>query len=133
MNVNFAKKFEGLNSSIYHVESGYNSLFENTEKENHGEIDMDLLVSFPKNLYPNGITPFYPISPLKREQLTESIKKHGVLQSITIRASTRQLEKYEILASQNRIKISKAVGLKTILYVQKDISDAEATEINIEI
>lgn len=132
MNVNFAKKFEGLNPSINDVETGYNSLFGNIEKENHDEMDMDLLIPFPPDLYPNGITPFNPLSPLKREQLIESIKKHGVLQPITIRASKRQPGKYEILAGHNRTEISKSVGFTTIPYVQKDVSDAEATEIYIE-
>lgn len=56
------------------------------------------------------------------EELSDSIKQHGVLQPILVRKKGRQ---YEIVAGERRYQASKLAGLTEIPVVIRDISDEE--------
>jgi len=60
------------------------------------------------------------------KDLTESIKKRGVLQPILVR-KTGQI--FEIIAGERRFRAAIDAGLKAVPVIRKDLSDAEAFEV----
>lgn len=133
MNPNFAKKFAGIHTQdINSINDGYNALFQNGTQQDRSEIEISLLISFPSDLYPDGVQPFLAASGDRLEQLTESIKQYGIIEPITIRKSSRKAGYYEILAGHNRVNIAKSIGLQTVPYILKDVNDAEATDIFVD-
>ena len=60
----------------------------------------------------------------KLSELTESIKKSGVLQPIIVQLLGN--EKYQLIAGERRLRASKAAGLKTIPCLVKDVTDKDA-------
>ena len=133
MNPNFAKKFEGLNTqNINSIKNGYNALFQNEKQQDRAEIEIELLVPFPADLYPDGVQPFLAASGDRLEQLTDSIRQYGVIEPITIRKSNRKAGYYEILAGHNRVSIAKSIGLQKVPYILKNVDDAEATDIFVD-
>ena len=58
------------------------------------------------------------------EELSASIKEHGVLQPIILKKGNSG--KYEIIAGERRFKASKMAGLSQIPAIIKDITDKEA-------
>ena len=62
--------------------------------------------------------------PKKLEELSESIKKSGVLQPIIIQQVGN--ESYQLIAGERRLRASRLAGLKTIPCLVKDVSDRDA-------
>lgn len=62
------------------------------------------------------------------QELSESIKKNGVIQPIIVRADNES-GTYHIIAGERRWRASTAAGLKTIPAIIKDFSDKQALEI----
>ncbi len=60
----------------------------------------------------------------KLSELTESIKKNGVLQPIIVQLLGN--ESYQLIAGERRLRASKAAGLKTIPCLLKDVTDKDA-------
>jgi ParB family transcriptional regulator, chromosome partitioning protein len=64
--------------------------------------------------------------PVALNELTESIRQHGVLQPILVR---ERGQKYELIAGERRFRAAKDAGLAAIPALIKDFSDDEAVEI----
>lgn len=63
----------------------------------------------------------------KRSDMTESIRKHGVMQPVIVRPDPRELGKYEILAGNNRCRCSRDAGKETIpAIIKENLSEEEA-------
>ena len=60
----------------------------------------------------------------KLGELTESIKKSGVLQPIIVQLLGNS--EYQLIAGERRLRASKAAGLKTIPCLVKDVTDKDA-------
>lgn len=60
------------------------------------------------------------------KELTESIKKKGVLQPILVRPSEQN---FEIIAGERRFRAALDAGLEKVPVIRKDLSDAEAFEV----
>lgn len=76
--------------------------------------------------------PYQPRKHFDDEQITElseSIKKHGVLQSILLRKKDN--DRYEIVAGERRFRASKLAGLVTIPAQVKDLTDIQTLEISL--
>ncbi len=61
-------------------------------------------------------------------ELSESIRKNGVIQPLIIRPSAREKGKYEIIAGERRWRASKMAGLDQVPVIIRDISDRQALE-----
>jgi ParB family chromosome partitioning protein len=61
------------------------------------------------------------------EDLTGSIREHGLLEPLVVRRSGS--DKYEIVAGERRWRASQKAGLKEVLVVVKDVSPAKAFEL----
>lgn len=62
--------------------------------------------------------------PKKLEELSESIKKSGVLQPIIVQQVGN--ESYQLIVGERRMRASRLAGLKTIPCLVKDVSDRDA-------
>ena len=60
----------------------------------------------------------------KLGELSESIKKSGVLQPIIVQLLGNS--EYQLIAGERRLRASKAAGLKTIPCLVKDVTDKDA-------
>ena len=60
----------------------------------------------------------------KLSELSESIKKSGVLQPIIVQLLGNN--RYQLIAGERRLRASKAAGLKTIPCLVKDVTDKDA-------
>ena len=62
--------------------------------------------------------------PKKLDELSESIKKSGLLQPLIVQDIGK--DSYQLIAGERRLRASKSAGLKTIPCLVKDVSDKEA-------
>ncbi|MFO7263723.1 MAG: hypothetical protein A6D91_02645 [Bacillaceae bacterium G1] len=79
-----------------------------------------------RQLRPNPYQPRKTFAPEAMEELTESIRQHGLIQPILVRKS---LHGYEIVAGERRWRAAKMANLKTVPVVVKDFSDEQVMEI----
>lgn len=71
-------------------------------------------------------------SQAEMDELTESIREHGVLQAILvrpIRKKTNTAIKFQVVAGERRFRAATAAGLRTIPATVKEVSDLEALTI----
>lgn len=95
---------------------------EDLEKEDYEkihEIDIDLIS-------PNPNQPRKVFEQDKLDELTESIKKYGVIQPIILR---KEGELYTIIAGERRWRACKNANIKTIPSIVRDIENRNASEI----
>jgi ParB family chromosome partitioning protein len=95
---------------------------ENLEKEDYErihEIDIDLIS-------PNPNQPRKVFEQDKLNELTESIKKYGLIQPIILR---KEGEFYTIIAGERRWRACKNANVKTIPSIVRDIENRNASEI----
>ena len=64
----------------------------------------------------------------KLEELSESIKVHGVLQPIIV---TKKEDYYQIIAGERRWRASKKAGLKTIPVIVRDYDEKKIREVSL--
>lgn len=64
----------------------------------------------------------------KLEELSESIKEHGVLQPIIV---TKKEDYYQIIAGERRWRASKKAGLKTIPVIVRDYDEKKIREVSL--
>jgi ParB family chromosome partitioning protein len=80
---------------------------------------------------PNPYQPRRVFSPVELEELTASIREHGLLQPILVRPMTGDNSglPYQIVAGERRWRAAKAAGLTKIPAIVREVSDQEALEL----
>ena len=78
------------------------------------------------DITPNPQQPRKTFDADKLEELTESIKEHGVIQPLIVRKNGR---KYEIVAGERRWRAAKNAKLKTVPVIVRDYDNAKMAEI----
>jgi ParB family transcriptional regulator, chromosome partitioning protein len=63
------------------------------------------------------------------EQLTESIKEHGILEPLLVRSISS--DRYELVAGERRYRASALAGLKEVPVIIKELSDTEALQLSL--
>jgi len=96
-----------------------NTLIENTDVREFKVIEIEI-----KKISESKSQARTYFDPKKLEELSESIKKSGVLQPIIVQQVGN--EKYQLIAGERRLRASKLAGLKTIPCLVKDVSDRDA-------
>lgn len=81
-----------------------------------------------ESVFPNPEQPRKTFGEKEQRELEESIKIHGVLQPLIL---VKRGEKYMIVAGERRYRASKAVGLKTIPAIVKQIDERLIREISL--
>lgn len=79
-----------------------------------------------EKIFPNPNQPRTHFNESELEELSESIREHGVLQPLLVRKSG---QKYEIIAGERRYQASKIAGLKKVPVIVKDVDDQTVLEI----
>ena len=79
----------------------------------------------------NPYQPRMKFNETKMEELSNSIKKNGVIQPIAVRAKKNEPGKYEIVAGERRWLAAQRAGLHDIPVNILDLSDVESLEVAI--
>ncbi len=95
------------------------SVYETATKEEIIEIPID-------ELRPNPYQPRKVFHEEALEELTNSIKEHGVFQPIIVKKS---IKGYEIIAGERRVRASKKAGLTKIPAIIRNLDDTQMMEI----
>lgn len=64
----------------------------------------------------------------KLEELTESIKQHGIIQPLVI---TKEYDGYQLIAGERRLRAAKILGLSTVPVIIRDANDKDKLELSI--
>ena len=108
-----------FNNENLDLDSFEKSVYESATKEEIIEIDLS-------ELRANPYQPRRIFNDESLQELTESIKEHGVFQPIIVKKS---IKGYEIIAGERRVRASKKAGLKTIPAIVRNLNDEQMMEI----
>lgn len=75
-----------------------------------------------------SIQPRRYFDPQKLQQLTESIRKHGILEPLLVRPAGEE-GLYELVAGERRFRAAKAAGLNSVPVTIRELSDEEALQL----
>lgn len=67
----------------------------------------------------------------KLQQLTESIRKHGVIEPILVRPSNTKEGRYELVAGERRLRAAQIAGLDSIPVTIRELSDEESLQLSL--
>ncbi len=101
---------------------GLDSLFSENSETGSGAIELRIM-----EVEPNKNQPRKDFSEQALEELSNSIKEHGLLQPILVRPLTNG--RYQIIAGERRWRASRKAGLTTIKAVVRDFPDEDVLEI----
>jgi ParB family transcriptional regulator, chromosome partitioning protein len=101
---------------------GINALFTNVASNNDEPVTEVKI----KDLRPNPYQPRKIFDEEPLEELTQSIKEHGILQPLVVRKS---IKGYEIVVGERRYRAAKKAKLDTVPVVVKDLNDQQMMEL----
>jgi ParB family chromosome partitioning protein len=111
---------------------GLGSLIPDIEPETEvQEEKKDLSRLLLNQLVQNPYQPRTKFSEEEIEELSHSIKEHGILQPVLVRKKSNEDGKYEIIAGERRARAAKIAGLKEIPVIIKEITDEQMLQISI--
>ena len=111
---------------------GLSALFGDQKNETENkEVQNAQKVALIGDLERNRFQPRLIFNTEKIKELSESIRKNGVIQPIAVRTSKTGLEKYEIVAGERRWMAAQKAGLHEVPIVVLDLDDNEALEVSI--
>jgi ParB family transcriptional regulator, chromosome partitioning protein len=82
-------------------------------------------------LKPNPRNPRKAFADTELNELSDSIKQHGVIQPIVVRAVKGAQDRFEIIAGERRWRASQLAGLHEVPIVPVEVSESDALEIMI--
>lgn len=104
---------------------GLGSLMGEAQSETGYSAASENLVSI-EDIFPNPNQPRTHFNETELEELSESIREHGVLQPLLVRKRGKH---YEIIAGERRYQASKIAGLKELPVIVKDVDDQAVMEL----
>lgn len=119
----FESLLEDTDSAFGHAYSG-KEVFTYTEDERKNASEMSL-----DDIYANPNQPRKKFDQQALKELSDSIKKHGVIMPIVVNADKQG--KYMIIAGERRYRATKMAGLKTIPVVIRNYTEREIKEISL--
>ena len=122
-------KRKALGTGLEQLFNNENISFEAVEKEiienaNEGDIKKIHI----KDIRPNPYQPRKRFDQEKLQELSDSIKEHGLFQPIIVKKS---IKGYELIAGERRTKAAEMAGFTEIPAIVKDYNDQEMLEIAI--
>lgn len=108
-----------FNNENLDLDSFEQSVYESASKEEIVDIDVD-------ELRPNPYQPRRVFDDEALNDLTSSIKEHGIFQPIIIK---RSIKGYEIIAGERRVRAAKKAGLEKVPAIIRDLDDGQMMEI----
>ncbi len=67
----------------------------------------------------------------KLEQLTASIKKHGILEPLLVRPLANSRNQYELVAGERRFRAAQSLDLEAVPVIIRDLTDEEALALSL--
>ena len=120
-----SKKNKGLGK-------GLSALFGDQKKpENTGKIEANAQKALIGELAINKYQPRTIFNEEKIEELSQSIKKNGMIQPIAVRKNSSSAEPYEIVAGERRWLAAQKAGLHEVPITILDLNDSETLEVAI--
>lgn len=104
---------------------GLGSLMGEAQSETGYSVASEHLVSI-EDIFPNPNQPRTHFNETELEELSESIREHGVLQPLLVR---KKGKRYEIIAGERRYQASKIAGLKELPVIVMDVDDQAVMEL----
>ena len=77
----------------------------------------------PEDIRPNPHQPRRTFDPAELEALAESVRRHGILQPLTVR---RRDGGWELVAGERRLRAARLAGLSTVPCVEREADDADS-------
>lgn len=65
----------------------------------------------------------------KLDELSASIKEHGILENLLVRPSLTQVGQYELIAGERRYRAAQMLGLEDVPVTIRDLTDQQALEV----
>lgn len=103
---------------------GYEALMSDNSTEQTNAVEVKL-----SEIEPNPDQPRKNFDKAALDELSENIKKYGLIQPIVVRSTL--MGTYQIVAGERRWRASMQAGLKTVPVIIKDLDDAQTMEIAI--
>ena len=101
---------------------GLGSLIQEAQTETGSNVsDQENKVSI-QEIHPNPNQPRTHFNETQLQELSESIREHGVLQPLLVRKSAKG---YEIIAGERRYQAAKIAGVEELPVIIKDVDDQE--------
>ena len=120
-----SKKKKGLGK-------GLSALFGDQKKpENTGKIEENAQKALIGELARNKYQPRTIFNEEKIKELSQSIKKNGMIQPIAVRKNSSSSEPYEIVAGERRWLAAQKAGLHEVPITILDLNDSETLEVAI--
>ncbi len=111
---------------------GLSALFGDQKRpENKGKIDSNAKKALIGELVRNKYQPRTIFDENKIEELSQSIKKNGIIQPIAVRKNTFSSEPFEIVAGERRWLAAQKAGLHEVPIIILELNDSETLEIAI--
>jgi len=115
---------------------GLDAIFGDNARENTPSTDNEQIGNIPvagaiseillREIITNPDQPRKEFDEAKLEELSESIKNHGIIQPVTVRKTARN--KYELITGERRYRASKMAGLKSIPAFIREADDIQVME-----
>jgi ParB family transcriptional regulator, chromosome partitioning protein len=107
----------------YNAKANLNVLFGNDEPSSPPQMVKIDSISLPDS------QPRRYFAPQKLEQLTQSVKAHGILENLLVRPLENKEGSYELVAGERRYRAAQAAGLTSVPVTIRELSDEEAFSI----
>lgn len=120
------KKMNDLRDDI--GQKGGNSFLSGSEKNTQEKKSVNMEDIDIIQVTPNPHQPRKNFSPEKLQELSDSIKQHGVLQPIVVSKSGNQ---YELIMGERRLQAAKLAGLTKISAIVREATDQQKLELAI--
>ena len=121
-----------MNAKKKGLGKGLSALFGDQKKpENTGIIEDNVQKALIGELARNKYQPRSIFDESKLEELSNSIKKNGIIQPIAVRKNKSSSEPYEIVAGERRWLAAQKAGLHEVPIIILDLNDSETLEVAI--
>jgi ParB family transcriptional regulator, chromosome partitioning protein len=107
----------------YNAKANLNVLFGDDEPSSSPQMVEIESISLPAS------QPRRYFDPQKLEQLTESVKAHGILENLLVRPLENKEGSYELVAGERRYRAAQAAGLTSVPVTIRELADEEAFSI----
>ena len=121
-----------MNAKKKGLGKGLSALFGDQKKpENTGIIEDNVQKALIGELARNKYQPRSIFDESKLDELSNSIKKNGIIQPIAVRKNKSSSEPYEIVAGERRWLAAQKAGLHEVPIIILDLNDSETLEVAI--
>ncbi len=121
-----------MNAKKKGLGKGLSALFGDQKKpENTSKIEENVQKALIGELARNKYQPRTIFNENKLEELSQSIKKNGIIQPIAVRKNKSSSEPYEIVAGERRWLAAQKAGLHEVPITILDLNDSETLEVAI--